>query len=64
MFKLQHSTNDSTWLDLVTFTANGSAITSEHQTGTDTVNQYVRGLATRTGGTALVVMTFARNRST
>ncbi len=62
VFKVQHSVNDSTWVDLITFTINGSAVASEHQASlTGVVNQYVRGLATRTAGTVLAVMTFARN---
>jgi hypothetical protein len=48
--KVQHSTNDSTWVDLITFTANGSAITSERQAvASGTINRYRRVIATRTG---------------
>lgn len=48
--KLQHSTNDSTWVDLATFTANGQTRTSERIEGTGTVNQYRRAVATRSSG--------------
>ncbi len=47
--KVQHSPNDSTWADLATFTANGSARTSERQEFSGTVDQYTRAVATRTG---------------
>jgi hypothetical protein len=51
--KVQHSTDNSTWADLITFTANGSAITSERQSvASGTVNKYRRVLATRTGAAA------------
>ncbi len=43
-----------------TFTANGSAITSEHGSGTGTVKQYQRLRAVRTSGTVTAVVTFAR----
>jgi hypothetical protein len=48
--KVQHSANDSTWADLITFTADGSTITSERQVvASGTINKYRRVLATRTG---------------
>jgi hypothetical protein len=51
--KVQHSTNNSTWADLITFTANGSALTSERQTvASGTINKYRRVIATRTGAAA------------
>lgn len=60
-FKIQHSANNVDWATLGTvFTANGSAITSEHKAFTGTVNQYVRFVATRTGGTCTAVCVFAR----
>ena len=49
VIKVQHSTNDVDWVDLMTFTADGSARTSERQTVTGTINRYTRALATRTG---------------
>lgn len=51
--KIQDSTDNNTWADLITFTANGSAITSEIvAVASDTVNQYRRVVATRTGAAA------------
>jgi hypothetical protein len=48
--KIQHSANDSTWADLVTFTLNGSALGSERvAVASGTINKYRRVLATRTG---------------
>ena len=46
---------------LHTFTANGSAITSEHGTGTGTVKQYLRFRAVRTSSTVTAVCVLARN---
>jgi hypothetical protein len=59
-FKIEHGTNDSTWATLTTFTANGSAITSERKEGTGTVNRYVRLVSTRTAGTARPWVVFIR----
>lgn len=59
-FKVQHSTDDSSWADLITFTADGSGNTSELQTTTGTVNQYIRFQATRTSGTVTPVCVFVR----
>ena len=61
--KLQHSTNNSTWSDLATFTA-ATAATSERitvATGT-TVNRYLRASWTLTGAGAAATFTtsFAR----
>jgi len=49
--KVQHSTAVATgFADLITFTANGSAITAERQAvASGTVNKYRRVVATRTG---------------
>lgn len=48
--KVQHSANNSTWADLLTFSADGSAITSERQSiASGTINRYRRVIATRTG---------------
>lgn len=49
--KVQHSTTlGGAYADLLTFTANGSAVTSERQTAVSgTINQFIRVLATRTG---------------
>ena len=59
-FKIRHSADDAAWADLVSFTADGSAITSEYQSGTGTVNRYVAFDATRTAGTCTVYVSFAR----
>lgn len=48
VIKIQHSTDNSTWTDAVTFTADGTTITAERKTGTS-INQYRRIVATRTG---------------
>lgn len=60
-FTVEHSTNDSTWATLATFTATGNSITAEHKTVSGTVNRYTRLLATRTSGTCTVACAFARN---
>lgn len=50
VIKVQHSANNSTWADLITFSADGSAITAERQpVASGTVNRYRRVIATRTG---------------
>jgi hypothetical protein len=49
--KLQHSTDNSTWVDLASFAANGQTRTSERIEGTGTVNRYRRCVATRSSGT-------------
>ena len=58
---IEHSTNGSDWSTLTTFTADGSTATSEHKSGSDTVNQYVRYVATRTSGNLTAVCVLARN---
>jgi hypothetical protein len=47
---VQHSTNNSTWTTLATFTA-ATAATSQIVTGTGTVNRYIRASYTITGTT-------------
>lgn len=50
VIKVQHSTNNSTWTDLVTFTADGTALTAERQlVASGTINKYRRVIAARTG---------------
>lgn len=46
---IQHSTNDSSWSTLLTFTLDGSAIGAQRVTVSGTVNQYVRLSYTVTG---------------
>jgi len=48
--KVQHSTDNSAWVDLITHTA-ATAKTAERLTVTGTVNRYVRGTWTITGTT-------------
>jgi hypothetical protein len=48
--KIQHSADDNTYADLVTFTLNGSALGSERvAVASGTINKYRRVVATRTG---------------
>ncbi|MBN1535192.1 MAG: hypothetical protein JW908_00565 [Anaerolineales bacterium] len=50
VIKIQHSSDNITYSDLITFTADGSARISERgESGDVTVNRYMRVLATRTG---------------
>ena len=49
--KVQHSADNSTWADLITFTAiSGSSATSEIKTVTGTVNRYLRYSSTISAG--------------
>jgi len=59
-FVIEHSANDSDWSTLHTFSADGSAVTSERGSGSDTVNQYTRAVFTRTSGTVTAVLTLGR----
>lgn len=58
--KIQDSPDDAAWADLITFTANGSAITAEQGSATGTVDQYTRAVFTRTSGTLSAWMTLIR----
>ena len=61
--KVQHSANDSTWADLVTFTAVGaSTITSQLSAVTGTVNRYLRVTASTAGSSGAItfMVSFAR----
>lgn len=60
-FKVQDSPNDSAWGDLITFSADGSTIVAEVGKVAGNVDQWTRGLFTRTSGTVTAVLTFARN---
>lgn len=60
VLKVQHSADDSTWADLITFSADGSAITSEVGEASGTVNRYLRFQATRTSGTTTFWVTAVR----
>lgn len=59
-FYIQHSTDNSTYTDLITFTSNGSAVTAEQGTVTGSVNRYVRFRAVRTSGTVSAWCSFVR----
>lgn len=60
VLKVQHSTDNSAWSDLITF-ATATAVTWERKTVTGTVNRYVRALWDVTGtGSATFAMAFAR----
>lgn len=56
VIKVQHSANDSTWADLVTFSATGAAVAAEWDdtSATSTVNRYLRAQATKSAGTDIV----------
>jgi hypothetical protein len=60
-FIVQDSPDDAVYSELDTFTADGSAITSEHMSGSGTVDRYVRMRAEFTAGTCTAICTFARN---
>lgn len=58
--KVQHSVDNSVWVDLITF-ATATGVTSERKTVAGTVNRYARALWTVTGaGSATFVVAFAR----
>ena len=59
--KIQHSTNDVDWADLITFTVTGDLVEAEGSGVSGTINQYLRFQATRTSGTVTPIVTFARN---
>lgn len=63
--KIQHSTDNSTWVDLVTFsTVNANTITNEYQEAlTGTVNRYVKVVITLTAGTGSIspIISFSRS---
>lgn len=61
-FKVQHSTDNSVWTDLITFTAVAGLATYEYKTVSGTVNRYIRCLYTIGGTTPsyTFLMSFAR----
>lgn len=61
VLKVQDSSDNAAWADLITFSADGSAITSEYGTVTGTVDRYSRFQATRTSGTVTCIVSFMRN---
>ncbi len=61
--KIQHSTDNSTWVDLITFTTIGiGGSTSQRVTTTGTVNRYVRALVTPAAGTGSITFSIAFSR--
>lgn len=62
VIKIQHSTDDSSWSDLITFTTVTAAPTSERVSVSGTVNRYVRAIVDVTGtGSVTFWVAFARN---
>lgn len=59
--KIQHSTDNAVWVDLITFTAITAARAKERLTVTGTVNRYIRHTTTATGGTITATVAFHRN---
>lgn len=61
--KVQHSTDDSVWVDLATFTVVPAAeVTSEVIALPDTINRYTRALVTLAGSTGSSTITVALSR--
>ena len=61
--KIQHSANDSTWADLISFTAVGASTkTSQLSAVSGTVNRYLRATASTAGssGSITYMLSFAR----
>lgn len=58
--KIQHSADNSTWADLVTFTSVAAGRGAERKIVTGTVNRYLRATWSGTLGTRTVVITAAR----
>jgi RNase P/RNase MRP subunit POP5 len=63
VIKVQHSADNSTWADLITFTtvATGT-ITSEIATASGTVNRYLRATTTIATGTGSITYTLSLSR--
>lgn len=62
VYKVQHSADNSTWADLVTFTTvSANTVTSQRSIVTGTVNRYLRAVSTLSGsGSTTRSVTFAR----
>lgn len=61
-FKVQHSVDNSVWVDLITFTSVSASTTSfQRGTATGTVNRYLRAQAT-TAGAGTITYTIAAAR--
>jgi hypothetical protein len=63
--KLQHSANNSSWSDLITFTAvsDGSEPAAERKEASGTVNRYLRATSTGTFSNAKFVIMYRRGES-
>lgn len=59
-FRIEHSSNDSTWSTLGTFALNGATATADRLAASGTVNRYVRLVATRSSGVARPWVSFMR----
>lgn len=63
VIKVQHSVDNSTWVDLITFTTVGSTtITSESLSVSGTVNRYLRANTTLSAGTGSITLTISLSR--
>lgn len=60
-FTIEHASSPPSYSTLGTFTTDGSSVGAEFLSGSGTVNQHVRFVATRTAGTVIVACVFARN---
>lgn len=67
VIKIQHSTDNSTWVDLITFTSvAATTLTSEQASVTTSpVNRYIRAISTLSAGTGSITFTisFARSKN-
>jgi hypothetical protein len=62
--KLQHSSDNSNWVDVtggsITFSASSATAQAQYKEVTGTINRYVRAVGAATGGTVTFVAAFAR----
>lgn len=63
VIKVQHSADNSTWADLITFTTVGATtLTSETATASGTINRYLRATTTISAGTGSITYTLSLSR--
>ena len=63
VIKVQHSADNSTWADLITFTTVGATtLTSQTSTATGTINRYLRATTTIAAGTGSITYTISLSR--
>lgn len=63
VIKVQHSVDNSTWVDLITFTTVGATtVTSETQSVSGTINRYLRTNSTLSAGTGSITFTLSLAR--